>query len=74
MDRTGEFFSQNSVNPPLPGEAALTGEARSHDFEAEMSLFAALRSGMVAGMKIRIVINFQALGLQRRLEFPTYAV
>ncbi len=74
MDRTGQFFSQNSVNLPLTGEAALTGEARSHDFEAKMRLFAALRTGVVAGMKMRIVINFQPLGLQRRLEFPTYAI
>jgi len=62
------------VNPPLPGETALTGKARGNDFEAKMGLFAALRTGMVAGMKVRIVINIEALGLQRSLEFPTYAI
>jgi hypothetical protein len=62
------------VNLPLTGETALTGEARGHDFEAKMSLFAALRTAMVAGVKMRIVINLQALWLQRSLEFLAYAI
>lgn len=74
MDRTGQFFSQDGMNLALPGETVLTDEARSHDFKAKMGLFAALRTRMVAGMKMRIVINCQALGLQRSLKFLAYAI
>jgi len=74
MDRAGQFFSQNRVNLALTGETALAGEARGHDLEAKMSLFAALRTTMVAGVKMRIVINFQALWLQRGFEFRAYAI
>jgi hypothetical protein len=74
MDRAGEFFGQNRVNLPLTGDTALTGEARGHDFEAKMGLFAALRTSMVAGVEMRIVINVQTLGLQRGLEFPANAI
>jgi hypothetical protein len=62
------------VNLPLTGETALTGEARGHDFEAKMSLLAALRTAMVACVEMRIVINLEALWLQCGLEFPAYAI
>ena len=74
MDRTRQLFSQNCIDLPLALDAALAGKASRHDFQAEMGFLTAVRAGMVAGVKMRIVINSQTLRLQRGFDFVAYPV
>lgn len=74
MDRARQLLSQNRIDQSLTLDAALAGKARGHDFQAEMGFLAALRARMVAGVKMRIVINSQTLRLQRGFNFVAYAV
>ena len=61
MDRPGQLFRQDGVDAALALDATLAGKARRDNFEAEMRFLAALGARVVvAGMKVRIVINSEA--------------
>jgi hypothetical protein len=63
MDRARELLGEDRMYSALALHAAFASEACGHDFQAKMGLLAALRTRVMAGMKMRIVINSQALGL-----------
>jgi len=71
MDRPGQLLGKDGVDAALPGDPALAGKALGDDLEPEMGLLAVLRAGVMAGMQVRIVINGEALRLERSLELLT---
>ena len=73
MDRSGQLFGQQSVNPPLATETCLTNKAWRLDDQGKMALAALSRAGMTR-VKRRIISDFEANGLQRSGQFFAYPI
>src|SRR5689334_3941525 len=54
MDAAGQFLRQETIDPPLAGNAAFTNERNGDDLDAKMSLPFGTCSGM-AGVAVRLV-------------------
>src|SRR6185312_9746127 len=69
MDATGELIGQDGVDAALPGDAVLSGKALGNDLDSKMRLLAAMGPGMMSGMEVGIIVDFQTRRLQRGLQF-----
>ncbi len=74
MNRAGKLLGQERMNPALARDAALARESLRHDLEPEMGFLAAMGPRVMPGMQVRIVINGEALRLERGFQFSADAV
>lgn len=68
MDRPGKLFGQDGVNLALACDAALPHEAGGDNLQPEMSLFTAMGTGVMPGVKVGIVVNGQTLRFERGFQ------
>lgn len=69
MDAAGELLRQYGVDAALPRDAVRAGKAGGDDLDPEMRLLAGMRPGVMPGMEMRIVMNFQPAGVEFGFQF-----
>ena len=74
MDAAGELLGEGGVDAALARDPVLPGEAGGDDLDPEMRLLAGMRAGVMAGMKMRIVVYLEPAGVERGLEFAANPV
>ena len=74
MDRAGELVGEERMHAALALDPALAFESRGDDLEPEMGFLAARGAGVMARVKMGVVVDDEMLGLQTRFELAADTV